>query len=674
MIENNDFEKTLNQFGFRKQGESGNNIYGMCPFCHAEKKFYANTKLTKWDCKKCGRDGGFYTFITMIAESCAGNKDKLEILSSNRSLKHGTLTRHDIGYNILNDTFTIPNYFYDNVDKVYNIGIFNYKKVMYTSGCNTGLFGWEQFTNKSFDTIWLCEGVWDWLAMDEILHDLKKKRDIAIGSPGANTFKADWGNFFKDKDVNIMYDNDDPGKTGAIKVHNILINYAKEIRHIHWLGKKDGYDLRDLYMEKGCNPISTIRSIRVFLNEVPPTITKNGKEVEVKDTKDKFEGKGIGYEKVYYAYKKWLHLPSVEMIDVLYGTIIANRLDGDPLWMFFVAPPGGTKTELLMTVSGCKAIETMSSLTPHTLVSGMTLEGGIDASLLPKLNNKVVIVKDFTTILNMNQTQRDEIFGILRDAYDGEFSKPFGNSQWKKYKSKFGLIAGVTYSIEKYLSEHTAMGERLLRYSMPIDDSIKGRKEYIRRAMGNVTMEVKMREELRKISSEALDFDYGDPPEIPEDLGEKIIGMSQLVCMLRGIVDRDKYTKEVLHSPFVEVGTRIAKQFCKLGYGIAMFKRKKVMTESEYDTLKAIAKSSVITKYERVFHALYKNKNTPLSTDEISEACNIPSRTTIEKVLQDFNMNKVSDKERQSVFTSKWVINDDIFVLAKECEFYKEDK
>ncbi len=666
--------KTVKQFGFVERGESGNQVYGECPFC-SEPKFYINNEKMLWDCKKCQRQGGFYTFINDITGHCANllsPSGRGADLAKARGVSEKTLRLKKVGYNPLNDTFLIPTLFFDNTDKVLNISIYNGTRVLNTSGCKLGLFGWEGLYNKhEVKTVWLCEGVWDWLVMSEVLKSLGKKNDVAIGVPGAGTFKVEWGQFFEKKQVNVLYDNDEAGRMGMVKIHNSLIHYAEGLKFVHWGQRPDGFDVNDLYRENKSSAMKMINSLRALLQSAPaPALSKTGKLVTPENReKVVFTGKGIDCERVYKVYRKWLHLPSVDGVDILFGTILGNRLDGDPIWMFLEAPSGGTKTELLMSVSTSKAIEAISSLTPRTLVSGMTLEGGVDPSLLPKLDGKILIIKDFTSILSMNKINRDEILGDLRDAYDGEYSKPFGNAKWRKYTSRFGIIAGVTPVIEQFLTNSIVMGERFLRFPLPLDNSIKGRKDLIRRAMGNVANETEMREALRDVAGTVLDHDYKTIPEIPDNINEKIVSLSHWICMIRGVVSRDTYTRQVTNSPHIEVGSRVAKQLCKEALGIAMFKGKKKIDHEEYKLLLTLARGSVFKDYEKLFRFIFSGEK-DFSSAEIGEGLRLPTQL-VDRIANDLYLTGVLSKQKISAFGFKWSVTKEVVALVQDCEIYQ---
>ena len=106
------------------------------------------------------------------------------------------------------------------------------------------------------------------------------------------------------------------------------------------------------------------------------------------------------------------------------ATVVAHNYPGDPVWLFLVGAPGSAKTEIIRTLRTSKTYS-LSSLTQHTLISGLKTKGD-DPSLLPKLDGKVLVIKDFTTVLSGRRDVRTEICGQLRDIYDGFCEKSFG--------------------------------------------------------------------------------------------------------------------------------------------------------------------------------------------------------------------------------------------------------
>jgi hypothetical protein len=122
---------------------------------------------------------------------------------------------------------------------------------------------------------------------------------------------------------------------------------------------------------------------------------------------------------LHAAFAEWLAFPEVdgvpsyELIDVALAAIVGNRLHGDPLWLFLVAPPSSGKTEVLRALGDVPDVFPLSSLTAQTFASGYERKGG-ETSLLPKLTDKTLIMKDFGTVLTLHRETRAEIFAQLR--------------------------------------------------------------------------------------------------------------------------------------------------------------------------------------------------------------------------------------------------------------------
>src|SRR6185295_20396517 len=131
-----------------------------------------------------------------------------------------------------------------------------------------------------------------------------------------------------------------------------------------------------------------------------------------------------------------------------------------------------------------------------------------EPSLIPRLNEKVLVIKDFTSILGMNDNDKEEIFSILRDAYDGFCGKVFGNGVERSYKSRFTVIAAVTPSIYDLGPRHSALGERFLKFMMGDNLHHDQEEEIISRAIENVDRDSKIRTELSLVTGTFLSYGF----------------------------------------------------------------------------------------------------------------------------------------------------------------------
>lgn len=661
--------KAFEQFGFHRVGAtSSGQIYGRCPFCYKDQHFYLSTETGQWDCKKCQTKGNFASFFKQIGEHCAKliSHDQLQSIWKDRGIKPATFKAWGVGHSGL--AYTVP-------VRTASGTVINVKRwvpggrSLSTAGSRQGLgFSTE---GRVTDTIWVTEGEWDCLALWEGLR-LAGEEDTVCFAPGAGILPKASLPLFTQKDVIVAFDNDKAGRKGAAKYFEQLTGIARSVKFVTWPdGSPDGFDVRDFWRQNRVKQFPAL--LKDLLTDLPPDYEENRTEGSPAFKQAiKWTGEGISHEEAFKRFQKWLQMRSSEPLDVMFGTMLANRLDGDPLWMFLVAPPGGMKSELLLTLGGLPEVVEMTSLTPQSLISGFNIQGG-DPSLIPRLHEKVLVIKDFTTILTMNSVGRDEIFGILRDAYDGRCEKPFGNGVVRRYESHFGVLAGVTPAIEQLGNSSTVLGERFVRYRLQSTERTMSGRSKILRALQNLRTNSQMRAELKDTAEAVLGWDH-EPfgyPEIPEDMLARIAGLAQWTGTLRGVVGREKYTGILTFKPMAEVGTRLAKQLCKLAYGVSLYRRENVVSEQTYQILTRVAQGTAPDRVEEVVHKLFvntKKQGDKFSVDQLSEMTSFP-KDTVRFMLQDMGLLKIVDSVRGTYCLSR-----NIYSLMEELNLYTQER
>lgn len=647
---------------------NGTQALGTCIQCGL-KKFYVNVKTRAWDCKHCQISGGVKHFLA-LAVSFAQSQFKgavvVKLMKDHPPITAATLRKWGVGYNPYTDRYIIPAYCGDG-SVLTDVRIYKLDgRPISTAGCMSGLIGWDRLQHADDgQSIAICEGEWDGMALDPFFNG------VVVAVPGAGVFKTGWIQAFQGRDVFVMYDHDEPGAAGMAKVKASLHHVARTVAFMNWPENLSiGYDVRDYCLDHPKEEHEIFR----FLGPGPPS-----HNVRVSDTQGvnaieqpaSYTGDGTPAQQVVEAYRKWLHVPDENVIDMMYGAVFANRLPGDPLWMFFVAPPGWCKTELLLTLSEGPGITTTTSLTPQTLVSGANFAGGGDPSLIPRLDGKVLIIKDFTTILNKMFAEREEIFGILRDAYDGKTEKIFGNGVVRRYKSKFGVLAAVTPVIEMMSETHPAMGERFLSYKFPLNRCPLSNVEYVRRAMANVTHETTMRAELLEVGKAALNRKFEAFPMVPEEIQTKILYAAQWVAMMRGSVLREKYTGDVAFKPFQELGTRLAKQLQKQAMGVAMFRGAGQVSDMHYKQIIKLAKDTVPTKYEELFRLILHDKYARTNGVTAQEAAKLTETPVglVRRTLEDLHLLRVLHTDGDSMHR-RWIVREDMIEVVQRAGLY----
>lgn len=376
----------------------------------------------------------------------------------------------------------------------------------------------------------------------------------------------------------------------------------------------------------------------------------------------------ISFEELEKIISKWLLLKDRGLIRVLMATVIANKLSADPVWLFLVAAPGGTKTELIRGLNKIDGIYPISDLTPQTFLSG---DKGKNVSLLMRIpENTIFTYKDFTTVLTMHRDKQQAIISQLREIYDGSYRKEFGNGESRDWTGKIGFIAGVTSVIDKHYEIYSVLGERFIQYRPIQPDGIALAK----RAISNSGGEKNMREEVQNAMA---DFIAGiEIPDkdalVSEKLIDRIAHLAELCVKARSGISRDNYSvsREIDLIPDTELPTRLAKQLITLYSALSLIGG--ASPEENYEFLFKIGMDNLPQKRRRAFELLIA-KNEQLDTAEVAEAIGYPTNTT-RRVLEDMHgLGLILKEHGGQGRADKWQVSDYTKELLEKAKPIKTD-
>lgn len=564
---------------------------------------HINPQKGCFHCKACGFSGRLYDASTFASSFSISGRARRFLRAHGHNYTADTLKHFGIK-SVIRGGKEYLGYNYQDVSRYIDLTKPESKR-KWTSkrGDKVKLIG-----NFSPSRIILCEGEHDMFMAYQ-----KGLSGYATFTGGAGSLPRDRKELEKlrGKEVIVIYDIDEAGIKGSEKVAKALDGIAKKIKVIRLPLKGKGKDLTDFF-----NSGHLVSELEEIIERTPlygeidyaQRLTDVGGPCSLEDLKATF--------------KRWLYLEEDEIIDIILGVIKANEFKGDPVWLFLVSPPGSTKTELLRSLN-TPLTYSISTLTEHSLISGIGLRDGMpDPSLIPKLDGKTLIIKDFTTVLSMRRESRQVILGDLRDAYDGEVCKVFGLGE-KRYKSHFGLIAGVVPVIENYTAIIQSLGNRFLMFRHNIENVDATTKKALR----NQSKENEMRKQLQNVVERFLLSHPIYDIHLGEEIENFLINLAYFVAVMRTQVSRDGYSKEITFIPSAEIPTRLVKQFKGLLLGLLVVRSKYQATDSELDILRRIANDTIPSKRAAIVKVLYNEEDRFLTTQEIGDETGLPTST-----------------------------------------------
>lgn len=659
--------KTFTMHGVSMRSVTGSQVVGDCPFCGKDGHFYINWEKLLWDCKVCVVAGNKQSFLEKINDRNKNQikKEHIEALASERGLPDSALQWLELGYA---GQYTIG--VRDATGKLVDIRIYKIGgKVISTSGCSTGMLGVTELLKAKTEPAYICEGEWDTLAVQWIL-SAARKPGRAVCSPGAGTFKPDWADFFRGRIVHILYDHDAAGLKGEMLVLDRLAKVVKKLTFCHWpAGKPDGYDARDFIIKNGVankTPKKCFRLLTSLFKDKPRTSIGQEIETLLEENKTPEVDPSVTITDVIRSYQELLHEPNKMAIELAVIMMVSNLFDTDPIWMFLVAPPSSGKTQVINGLKYlCQPYDeigySMSAITTHALISGMETKRG-DPSVFARLDGKrmALIIKDYSTVTSMPESDKLEINAQLRDGYDGYTSKSFGNGVVRTYNNlRFSLLAAVTDDIYNEAVTNQALGERFAKLNIGRSNDIAFAEGAMDKALSTTSRnDFKENEDrcarmvyscvkniMRKVEEGTM------LPELSPELQEAIKGISLYVASMRGVVSRDKFRRDYIKSaPYSETGIRFAKMIANIAAHNALMYGRPVATLEDLPLVRRIALDTIGQRDEEILRRVWllnKDNSDREPLKHVIQEGSKYTQYTVHCVLEDLVMLDMLNRQKE---------------------------
>lgn len=273
------------------------------------------------------------------------------------------------------------------------------------------------------------------------------------------------------------------------------------------------------------------------------------------------------------AFRKWFGATfDVGILHAVLAAAAAERLDGDPVWLLVISGSGDTKTATISVLAGVRAIVTSTIASEGALLSATRSQknagkatGGL-LLRLDKLDRKLLVLKDVTSLISADRNVRAAVLAALREIYDGYWERNVGvnGGQSLPWSGRITVIGACTTAWDTHHAVIAQMGDRfvLVRGNSSADRQAKGLQ-----AMRNTGHEVEMNQVLMAVVRSVLDAAKALPePQINEAEGRRLVDAAELVTRLRTPCDFD-YRGNVENVHALEAPTRFAKQLTQVFRG-----------------------------------------------------------------------------------------------------------
>ena len=338
----------------------------------------------------------------------------------------------------------------------------------------------------------------------------------------------------------------------------------------------------------------------------------------------------------------WLHLPDASALLAMLATVAANRIDGDPVWLMLVGPPGGGKSELLGSLSGLPDVHPAATLTEAALLSGVPKKehaDGAKGGLLKEIGAfGIIVCKDFTSILSMNRDARAAGLAALREIYDGSWTRHVGTSggQTLSWTGKVGLVAGCTPTIDTHHAVMGAMGERFILFRLHEADSAA----QAHRALSHIGREQTMRDELAAAVAGLFENGLAEPRGLDDADTQRLVSLAAFAVRGRSAVERNGYTREIELIPEPEAPGRLVLVLARLLTGLDAIGADRAQA---WPVVTKAALDSIPANRLRVIHAIHCAGC--LTTTEVCRETNYPKATSL-RVLEDLTAHGILERVR----------------------------
>lgn len=272
--------------------------------------------------------------------------------------------------------------------------------------------------------------------------------------------------------------------------------------------------------------------------------------------------------------RQWQHLPDPTHVVVALAAAAGRSEDGEPCWLLLVAPPSSGKTEAVRLLDET-ADARLDEVTPAGLLGWTKGKTVRPSGVLMRVGPRALLtIGDLSTLLaTSDRGGRDQVFALLRRAYDGHTSRDIsppgkiaeGDPERLEWSGRLTVVGCVTGAIDRYTAHADQLGARWLYVRLPERGTAAKRQAAALARRGGLA---ERRAEGRGKAA-ALLAAATMPQELPDDLADQIEDAALVTAWGRGAVPRSGYGRRDIEGvPVVEEPMRLVQQLGALARGV----------------------------------------------------------------------------------------------------------
>lgn len=374
----------------------------------------------------------------------------------------------------------------------------------------------------------------------------------------------------------------------------------------------------------------------------------------------------------------------------LFGQLLINDIS-NPCALVLIDVPSAGKTITLNIFSDSEKTYSIDNFTPASFVSqaaNVKTEKLKDVDLLPKIKDKVLMIRDLAPLFGQRDDDLLKNMGILTRVLDGEGLELHAGVHGKRGYSgdySFMFLAASTPISPKVFKLMGNLGSRL--FFLNLRSEKKGEEEL---AAQLVTTSWKQKQKVcKEDTKDFLAILWSKYPEgiewnkekDPEDCRLIITRCANLLSKLRGSINvwREDYGSSDEYSyqePVIEMPDRISQVLYNLARGHALICGRTNISNDDLGIILNIAFDSAPLSRSRLFRVLVDN-NGEISTDGLMEKinCSRPMALKEMETLKILGLVYLKDGETSMVGrpTKIMALKPEFsWFVGEECRFIQE--